>query len=103
MALFKFKLDSQARTMRRVTGVALKKAFHINDLALIVMDILGTDTLPSRAHSDEPSFSPQTEGRVSEGPASTRVYNNTQHIPIHPRKRKYMTTTNHAIPHKTPS
>lgn len=41
-------------------GVALKKkkkAFNINDLALIVMDILCEDTLPSRASRDKLSFS----------------------------------------------
>lgn len=40
-------------------GVALikGKAFNINDLALIVMDILCGDTLPSRASRDKLSFS----------------------------------------------
>lgn len=34
-----------------------KKAFNINDLVLIVMDLLCRDTLPSRASRDKLSFS----------------------------------------------
>ena len=58
IALFKFTLHSddtlqgvkkKKKRKKRKTEREREKAFNINDLVLIVMDILCRDTLPSRA------------------------------------------------------
>lgn len=49
-------VSSQAGFQTHCHWDCFKKAFNINDLALIVMDWLCRDTLPSRAQRDKPSF-----------------------------------------------
>lgn len=72
-------------------GVALKKrkkkkkkekAFNINDLVLIVMDILCRDTLPSRASRDKLSFSSSYAWREEWRRVQCHysVYNNTPQL-----------------------
>ena len=89
IALFKFTLHPE----RHITGSSFEKkkkkgkkrgkAFNINDLALIVMDILCRDTLPSRALRDKLSFSSplRMKGRMTEGPMSSQCLQ--QHTATH--------------------
>lgn len=74
-----------------------KKAFNINDLVLIVMDILCRDTLPSRARRDKLSFSFPYAWREEwrRVQCHCRVYNNTpqlreQHAPDRQQKRCFL-------------
>lgn len=57
IALFKFTFHSEQHIMGCTFKKKRKKAFNINDLVLIVMDLLCRDTLPSRASRDKLSFS----------------------------------------------
>lgn len=62
IALFKFTFHSEQHIMgctfkKKKGKKKRKKAFNINDLVLIVMDLLCRDTLPSRASRDKLSFS----------------------------------------------
>lgn len=86
-------------------GVALikEKAFNINDLALIVMDILCGDTLPSRASRDKLSFSFSYAWREEwlRVQCHFSVYNNTPQL-TEPHVPWYGTTNSFYILHVLP-